>query len=79
MSKERVIRVVLCGSVLSCESDDRISIEFSPDELRRLTEIFLHRSLEAETFGQQGFEREMKKIYSDAREKWRGERDNKND
>lgn len=75
MNAERVIKVVHCGSVLSCEEDDRISIEFSPDELRRFTEIFLHRALEAETFTQQGFDREMKEMYGSARDKWREERD----
>jgi len=74
MNADRIIKVVRCGCTLISGYHDRISIEFSPDELLQLEKIFIHRALNAETYVQQDFEREMKNTYNSARELWLEER-----
>ena len=67
---ERQIKITRIGEKLSCKSYDRISIEFSPDDLERIERIFKDRATNEKDYFRQGQEREMKELFREALSLW---------
>ncbi len=74
---DREIKVTKCGELLSCESEDRISIEFSPIDLLNLKEIFQIRALDATDYNKQADERGMRELFMRGRVMWENMRKGK--
>lgn len=72
--EKRKIEVVKVGEKTGCLLNDRISIEFSPNDLVSLKEIFEVRALKAASFSRQTEEREMVEVFDGAHRIWREER-----
>ena len=62
------------GEKSGCLINDRISVEFSPNELKWLKEIFEVRALKAGTYSRQTEERDMVEVFDEAYRTWREER-----
>lgn len=67
---DREIKVTKCGEQKGCLFDDRVSIEFSPSELEALKNIFEQRAVNATRYNEQGEERDMCEVYTEAYEMW---------
>lgn len=68
--EERVITVVRAGVQTGCELNDRVSIEFSPNELLTLMYHFRGQAMEAEEYTLQTDMREKQKTFREAHHQW---------
>lgn len=53
-----------------CFLNDRVSMEFSPSELSKLSQIFVDRALESDDYYDQGEERDWADRFQEAFEAW---------
>jgi len=73
----RKIEIIRLGDNYGCCFDDRISIEFSPNEISDIESVFEERALSEKSYCQQGREREMKDLFREAYVKWETAREQK--
>ena len=71
---ERIINIAHCGDKVGCSFKDRVSVDFSPNEVSTLQILFKELAMDAKDYGTQTAMRKMHEAFSTAYGMWEDKR-----